>query len=65
MLAAVPGISTTLARALLERFGSVAGVVAADPVEWLSVPGIGPERAHALEETFTLRRGAPASTLVR
>ena len=65
MLAAVPGISTTSARALLERFGSVAGVVAADPVEWLSVPGIGPERARALEETFTLRRGGPASTLVR
>ena len=29
-----------------------------------SVPGIGPERARALEETFTLRRGAPASALV-
>ena len=56
MLAAVPGISTTSARALLERFGSVAGVIAADPDEWLDVPGIGPERARALEETFTLRR---------
>jgi hypothetical protein len=58
MLAAVPGVSTTSARALLERFGSVAGVVAADPAEWLSVPGIGPERARALEETFTLHRSA-------
>ncbi len=57
MLAAVPGISTGSARALLERFGSVAAVVAADPDEWLTVPGIGPERARALEETFTLRRG--------
>ena len=56
LLAAVPGISTTSARALLERFGSVAAVVAADPAEWLTVPGIGPEKARALEETFTLRR---------
>jgi len=58
VLAAVPGISTTSARALLVRFGSVVGVVSADPGEWLSVPGIGPERARALEETFTLRRNA-------
>jgi DNA excision repair protein ERCC-4 len=56
LLAAVPGISTTSARALLERFGSVAAVVAADPAEWLTVPGIGPERARALEETFTVPR---------
>ncbi|MBA3374898.1 MAG: hypothetical protein H0U00_03655, partial [Actinobacteria bacterium] len=40
----------------LERFGSVAAVVAADPAEWLAVPGIGRERARALEETFNLRR---------
>lgn len=57
LLAAVPGISTTSARALLERFGSVAAVVAADPAEWLTVPGIGPERARAMAETFSLRRG--------
>jgi ERCC4-type nuclease len=61
LLAAVPGISTTSARALLDRFGSVAAVVAADPADWLAVPGIGPERARALEQTFTLRRsGAPS-----
>jgi ERCC4-type nuclease len=58
MLAAVPGVSTTSARALLERFGSVAGVITAGPSEWLTVPGIGPERARALEETFTLNRNA-------
>ena len=45
-----------LARALLERFGSVAAVVTADPAEWLTVPGIGRERACALEQTFNLRR---------
>ncbi len=62
LLAAVPGISTSSARALLERFGSVAGVIAADPAEWLAVPGIGPERANALHETLTLRRSLPGST---
>ena len=56
LLASVPGISTSSARALLERFGSVAAVVAADPAEWLAVPGIGRERARAREETFNLRR---------
>lgn len=59
LLAAVPGISTTSARALLERFGSVAAVVTAEPAEWLGVPGIGPERARALEETFALRPSSP------
>ena len=52
LLAAVPGISTSSARALLARFGSVAGVLAASPEEWLEVAGIGPERAKALEETL-------------
>jgi ERCC4-type nuclease len=56
VLAAVPGISTSSARALLEHFGSVAAVIAARPADWLMVPGIGPERARALEETFNLRR---------
>jgi DNA excision repair protein ERCC-4 len=52
LLAAVPGISTASARALLARFGTVADVVAADPEEWLTVPGIGPDRARALAETL-------------
>jgi len=56
LLASVPGISTTSARALLERFATVAAVVAADPAEWLTVPGIGPERARALEEAFNFGR---------
>ena len=55
LLAAVPGISTACARALLERFGSVAAVVAADPAEWLAVPGIGPERARALADALNVR----------
>ena len=48
MLAAVPGISTITARALLDRFGSLAGVAAAPPDAALDVPGIGKERARAL-----------------
>ncbi len=61
LLAAVPGISTGSARALLERFGSVADVVAAGPDDWITVPGIGPERVRALQETLTLRRSTSAS----
>jgi ERCC4-type nuclease len=57
LLAAVPGISTAGARALLERFGSVAAVAAADPRDWLEVEGIGAARAQALEAAL---RGAPA-----
>jgi DNA excision repair protein ERCC-4 len=52
LLAAVPGISATSARALLAHFGSVAGVLTAGPEEWLEVPGIGPERARALAEVL-------------
>jgi ERCC4-type nuclease len=46
MLAPVPGISATSARALLERFGSVAGVLSASRDEWLAVAGISAGRAR-------------------
>jgi len=52
VLAAVPGISATSARALLAHFGSVAAVVEGGPERWLEVPGIGPARVRALEATF-------------
>jgi DNA excision repair protein ERCC-4 len=52
LLAAVPGISATSARALLAHFGSVAAVLAATPEEWLEVPGIGRERARSLAATL-------------
>ena len=52
MLAAVPGISTVTARALLGRFGSLAGVAGAPPEALLEVPGIGKERARALAEAL-------------
>jgi DNA excision repair protein ERCC-4 len=63
LLAAVPGISTSCARALLARFGSVAGVMAVEPAAWLDVPGIGPERARALQETFHV--GSPQLSSAR
>lgn len=48
VLAAVPGISDRTARTLLERFGSVGGVLSAGPERWAEVAGIGTVRAHAL-----------------
>lgn len=48
VLAAVPGISTQTARALLARFGSVGGMLKAGPELWAEVEGIGSVRAHAL-----------------
>jgi DNA excision repair protein ERCC-4 len=50
-LAAVPGISVVLARRLLERFGSVAGVIAGRD-EWATVEGMGTVRTRALESAF-------------
>ena len=48
VLAAVPGISDRTARTLLERFGSVGGVLKAGPERWAEVAGIGTVRAQAL-----------------
>jgi ERCC4-type nuclease len=53
MLAAVPGISTKAARALLAEFGSVQGVLSAGHKAWLTVPGIGRVRAEALQRALT------------
>jgi Fanconi anemia group M protein len=53
MLAAVPGISVTGARALLERFGSVAAVIGAEEDELLRVPGIGQKRVGALRSAVS------------
>jgi ERCC4-type nuclease len=56
MLAAVPGISTARARALLEQFGTVPNVLAAGREGWLQVAGIGQKIADEFEAT--LRGGA-------
>ncbi len=52
VLAAVPGISDRTARTLLERFGSVGGVLNAGPERWAEVEGIGTVRALALSEAL-------------
>jgi ERCC4-type nuclease len=52
MLAAVPGMSVPLARALLREFGTVANIAKADPESWLSVLGIGRARAQSLAKAF-------------
>jgi ERCC4-type nuclease len=52
MLAAVRGISTAGARALLSHFGTVAEVVAAGEEAWREVPGIGPRRAKGLADAI-------------
>jgi len=51
-LSAVPRVSAVSARALLEHFGSLAAVVAAEPREWRQVRGIGAARARALDATI-------------
>ncbi len=52
MLAAVPGISTVTAGALLRAFGSVSAVVNTGPDEWGEVRGFGPHRIRALWEAL-------------
>lgn len=57
MLAGVPGISVTLARAVLERFGSIKNLIGATPEELLQVPGMGPTRVRQLRTTLGLDVG--------
>lgn len=58
VLAAVPGISDRTARLLLERFGSVGGVLRAGPERWAEVAGTGTVRAHALATALLNGRAA-------
>lgn len=60
VLAAVPGISDRTARLLLERFGSVGGVLSAGPERWAEVAGIGSVRAQALAAAL-LNGGDPGA----
>ena len=53
MLAAVPGISTILARRLLDEFGSVAAVTAADAGALAAIAGMGPRRVTALRRAVS------------
>jgi Fanconi anemia group M protein len=49
----LPDVGGTLSRHLLERFGSVRGVFAAEERELRRVPGIGPAKARAIAEVLT------------
>lgn len=62
VLVAVPGISTRTACVLLERFGSIAGLLDAGADRWAEVDGIGAVRAHALASALLNgdARGTPA-----
>jgi ERCC4-type nuclease len=58
VLAAIPGISTVIARELLDHFGSVAAVVKATDAELKDVDGIGPIRAQTIREALNLPQSA-------
>jgi excinuclease ABC subunit C len=47
-LDSIPGVGDVRRKALLRRFGSVAGVAAASVEELSAVPGVGPELARAI-----------------
>lgn len=44
VLEGLPGVSANLARRLAERFGSLAGLVAASDAELREIEGLGPKR---------------------
>jgi ERCC4-type nuclease len=61
MLAAVPGISTKRARALLCEFGNIAAIVSADDDALRSVPGMGAVQAGRLRAAFLQPSSGPGS----
>lgn len=52
VLEGVPGVSTKVAKVLIQNFGSVAGVCRATQADLLAVPGIGPITAKRVLETL-------------
>jgi DNA excision repair protein ERCC-4 len=57
VLRCMPGVSSVGARRLLQHFGSLRGVFAADERELREVTGIGPVRGAALARLFAARAG--------
>jgi excinuclease ABC subunit C len=53
----IPGVGDSKRKALLRRFGSVAGVRAASVEDLASVPGIGPRLAATIREQLERKRG--------
>lgn len=54
VLCGLPGVSDVLARRLLDRFGSLAAVLAASPVELAEVDGLGPAKASEIRRVLEL-----------
>jgi DNA excision repair protein ERCC-4 len=52
LLGAIPTVSSSSARALLQRFGTVSAIAQGTPDEWCAVHGIGEVRARALDQAF-------------
>jgi Fanconi anemia group M protein len=52
VLTSIPGLGDERARRLLREFGSVAGVVAAEPRDLQRVSGIGPETARSVRSAL-------------
>jgi ERCC4-type nuclease len=55
LLSSVPGISPTVATALLARFGSLVAIASVDEARLQEVPGIGPTRARTVRRLLTER----------
>lgn len=55
MLQSVPGISPTRSAALIDKFGSIAGIAAATAKEIQTVEGIGKKTAETLHEVFNAK----------
>jgi Fanconi anemia group M protein len=61
LVATLPGIGPVCARRLLQRFPTMAELVAADEAALRTVHGIGPERARTLAGLFRHRYGGPVA----
>ncbi len=53
LLASIPAITKNDAKKLLMRYGSVAGVITADPKEFEEIDGLGPKKVQVLRDTFS------------
>lgn len=61
VLEGLPHVGPVTARALLERFGTIAGLADATTDALSEVEGVGPETARAVHELLNRRYAAPAS----
>ncbi len=52
IVAGLPGVNTTLAKRLLDKFGSISAIVAAPLSELQTVHGIGKTKAHVIREAL-------------